>query len=184
MRYIQIVSLILLSFSSWSQSNIDSLIQSVGDSLESSLSNNSTDYLSDVFSDTVFFSKFIQSDQENEKLMELNNGFFNEDVGAILGAEIATQLQQKNYYSFISYTTDTIVNEHTLMFRFFIDGGLNYHQYDLILNEKNNVEIVDVFIFSEGKYFSKIMRQIYLPIFNQIAKEENITPVSNPEETI
>jgi len=134
--------------------------------IEEDLLNGSFTYLDSIFDDEQFFDKFIVDD-ETTALKAANAGMVNKGVISNFAPSIVQVIQEGGYYNFVNYYE---VNDSTyhLIFRAFVNDGLNYHEYELNLDEDLNPSISDIYIYLSGTYLSDNMKMIYLPMIENI----------------
>ncbi|MBX3255850.1 MAG: hypothetical protein KF862_17075 [Chitinophagaceae bacterium] len=76
-----------------------------------------------------------------------------------LGGEIIDNIQQGGSYELVKQYEKNKVQH--LIFRLHGEGGLNYHDFELI-KQKDKVYIADIFVYTTGENFSKSMADIGL----------------------
>jgi tetratricopeptide (TPR) repeat protein len=76
-----------------------------------------------------------------------------------LGSQVIASLGKKGLYQFVrQYEKDKV--QH-IIFRLFADGGLNYHDYQLI-KKKGEIRIDDFFVYITGENFSKTLADLFV----------------------
>ncbi|MFT6961089.1 MAG: tetratricopeptide (TPR) repeat protein [Flammeovirgaceae bacterium] len=145
------------------------------DSLEREIENRETTLINARFNADKFLDKIIFKIPDNRKLTNFNTAFaigFKKtfDFGNIL---LTNFTEKETYYSFIeSYVNQQSKKVHLIFRLFSLDGGLNYHDYELDFNNKMNYwEISDAYFYLHGENFSKTLRSLYMPAVSPILKK-------------
>jgi len=145
-----------------SQSIGDSIATRVGFNLEQSFESQSYKYLDSIFSDEAFFGKFIIEDASPAVAL-INQQMIDKGIVFNFGANITQAVTEGGYYNFVNYYQS---NDSTyyLIFRSFVDDGLNYHEYELLLDKDHHPTITDIYVYLTGQFLSETMKYIYLPL--------------------
>lgn len=129
-----------------------------GKQIEQTLANNHPGYLNSLFDLETFTKRVLADDTLNDDTDFIEGFRQGLLAGFDFGTELTGEIEQGAWYAFLNhYTRDST---HHLLFRFYSDNGLNYHDYELIKKE-DKLLIADVYIYFAGENFSNTIRRIY-----------------------
>ncbi|MFD0962951.1 tetratricopeptide repeat protein [Pseudofulvibacter geojedonensis] len=110
------------------------------------------------------YRKVILTDLENKQLTKFNKRF-SSDIKNKLASfpkEMITNLNQGDFYNFVSYFYDEIDKTYHLIFRSYSSKtGINYHDYK-ILSYENKLIIDDVYVYGSNQLLSETLKLFYL----------------------
>lgn len=147
-----------------------------GKQIEQTLANNHPGYLNSLFDLDTFVSRVMSADTQYAS-SEFEEGFRQGLLaGFDFGTELTGEINQGAWYTFLNhYIRDST---HHLLFRYYSNNGLNYHDYELIQKE-DHLLIADVYIYFAGENFSNIIRRMYMSyLFENVQQSGTLTKES------
>ncbi len=153
----------------FAQSTKDSIAYMVGLQMENSFYEGNADFVSSIFNNEKFRDLFLLKDDNNPDLKAFHLGFSQQNWAEAYARPILYNLEQGGYYNFVNYYKDAYDN-YFLIFRFFGNEGINYHEYLLQIENKDQYYIIDIFNYLSGEFLSQTAEQIYLPLAMEYSK--------------
>lgn len=185
--------ILLIALAGIARATEKSVYEQFGKQIEQTLANNHPGYLNKLF-DLPAFAKLVMAIDSTDTYNEFDEGF---RTGLLSGfdfsSELTGQIRQGAWYAFLRHYEDKGI--HHLVFRQYTQGGINYHDFELIEKE-GALRIADVYIYYTGENISNTISRIYLSYklkanqgkalsnnrnryFNQILKIQEIKELLN-----
>lgn len=160
MKYFNVVLFLGLATLAQGQlSETDEIISQMGYKLDSTLNVGSLDYIDEIYPMDNLFKKVIRDDDGDEKIKDFNAGFTS-SLNSPFGRKIIELIQNGGSYDFVNYF-EYDRGDYGILFRFYMDGAINYHEYYLTKNKDNEFFVDDVYIYITGEFFSETLRNLY-----------------------
>lgn len=174
MRHL-LLTLLIFVFSfdtATSQYISDSAATEIGTKIAESIINMDDSYMKSLINTEDFFNQYKYSEENNPGLTGFNDGYLESiesqgGFGNAITENIFPKIKQGGLYSFLKQMRDSVDNPH-LLFRFYADGAINYHDYELYLHEDGDILIKDIYIYIAGQTLGETLKQVYLSV---IAKQ-------------
>ncbi len=162
-----LVVLIVFAFSDCCAQSKDSLVLAFGSKIESLLYENKGDEVCKLFDQELVFEHVLIHDLGDPKMKAFNDSFKSGIFSSFFN-KIASEIQNGTYYDFFNFYENSDGSFY-LVFRFFGESGLSYHEY-LVVEEAGSYIINDVYIFISGEFFSQTMKRLYLMAIKDMVK--------------
>lgn len=168
-KVLLLLSLIFITQLSAQNDAVLAKVEVLGYKIDSTLANNDTSFINEIYSLESFSDRFMMKSQDKE-IKDFNKGFsqgFNKSFN--FGNILVKEINSGSSYDFIRAFEDEKGNYH-LLFRLYGDG-LNYHEH-LVKKINNEFKIIDTYVYLTGEYLSGTIKTLYESVlFNQNLKK-------------
>lgn len=141
----------------------DAKVIALGQYIETSLLNLSTEEFNEKFDIPSFINK-IMSHNFIDKEDAFTQGFFKgmEGAGKKLSEQLVTSIEAGEYYNLINYKYDAEEMAYYFTFRLYSgETGVNYHDYKVCSNGES-VKFNDIYIYLTGEPLTATLQRVFL----------------------
>ena len=149
----------------------DSLAFQLGTDLENHLLEGQLEQTLSLIDEDVFLDDILIPDLGDGSVKAFNMGFSGAVFDSFFG-NIIKEIQKGTSYNFINYYPDEAGNYY-LVFRFFGDTGISYHEY-VIADFEGSPKAYDVYVYMSGEFLSQTMKRVYRSTLKEIVKNEEL----------